>query len=103
MFAAQTQKMCCFLTQKCTAGWIWLLTAYSLDVEDIVVATQKAARRGAKTRVVADRRMSLGKGTRDMLASLKAMRASGAEVAFVNGKDIQAEYSAVGRSVQAGR
>ena len=103
MNVAQTQKMCRYLTQKTQASWLWLLTCCTFDVEAIVVDTQETTRRGVQTTVIADRRTCLGKGTRDMLASLKAMRAAGTEISLVNGKDIQAEYQTVGRQLPPGR
>ena len=91
------------MTQKTQAVRIWLLTCYTFDVESIQIDVQEANRRDVKTTVIADRRTSLGKGTRDMLQSLKAMRFSGTEVSLADGKDIQGFYANVGRSVPPGR
>ena len=103
MNAAQTHKMCRYLTQKAQAGWIWLLTCYTFDVEAITIDVQEATRRDVKTTVIVDHRTSLGNGTRDMLASLKAMRFSGTQISLADGKDIQGVYATVGRHVPPGR
>ena len=101
--AAQTHKMSGFLIQKAEAGWFILITAYTFGLPDLVEYMQAAARRGVRCVVVADRRQGLGRSTKDMLAGLKAMKASGVDVTLVNGKDIQEVYSAAGRSVRPGR
>ena len=101
--AAQAHKMCSFLIQKAKAGWLILIAAYTFGLPDLVEQMQLAARRGVRCFVVADRRKGLGRTTRDMLAGLKAMKASGVDVTLVNGKDIQQVYGAAGRSVRPGR
>ena len=65
------------------------MTAYTFGLSGIVECMQLAARRGVRCVVTVDRRQGLGRATRDMLAGMKAMKASGVEILLVNGKDIQ--------------
>ena len=101
--ATEAHKMCSYLIQITKPGWIILMTAYTFGLPYIVECMQLAARRGVKCVVTVDRRQGLGKATRDMLAGIKAMKASGVQILLVNGRDIQEVYSAAGREVRPGR
>ena len=99
--ATQTHGAILYLLQRCAlAPCRVVLMAYTFDYPEIVEAMKRVGRNShARAELIADRRESLGRSTRDQTVSLQALLASGVTVRVADGKNIQQEYAQVGRMV----
>ncbi|MDP6931041.1 MAG: phospholipase D-like domain-containing protein, partial [Planctomycetota bacterium] len=101
--AKQTHKCGRWLIQNANKGDKIRMICYTIDLEDLCNDLGAAGRRRADARVTVDHRSALSGPTRDTPVRLRALKSAGVEVYFATGKNIQEEYSAIGRNVFPGR
>ena len=103
--AVQTQSMEIYLLQRCAlAPCMVTLLAYTFDYPDLVEALKRVGRNShARVELIADKRESLGRSTRDQTVSLQSLASCGVQVRVAEGRDIRQEYANVGRQVPPAR
>ena len=97
--SVQAQQEAVRMIQSAGRDSVVLLTAYTLDRQDLVEAMIACRERGADVRAVLDRQATVAGRTRGQLSCGLQLAAAGVQVRVVSGALIVDEYAAVGRRV----
>ena len=79
------------------------IVCYGYDLQDLTDDIVKAEKSRQSCCVTADKRTTVGAGTRDQVNRLRQLQAVGVKVFVADGYPLQPEYASVGRPVRPGK